>query len=141
MSEQDNIRLIQTAYDAFNTGKIDELVKLNAEDVEWITPGPPDVLLTAGTRRGRAEVANFFSTLSSQQDVELFQPEEFIAQGDKVVAVSKYRGRVKATGKTIETTLIHLFDIKDGEIIRFREFYDTAMALPAFLTSQAATPK
>lgn len=141
MSEQDNIRLVQNVYDCFRKGKIDDLVNLHAEDVEWITPGPPDVLLTAGTWRGRKEVANFFAALSTQQDTELFEQEDFIAQGDKVVAISKYRGRVKATGKTAETTLVHVFDIKNGQIQRFREYFDTAAILPAFMTSKAATPK
>lgn len=139
MSEQDNIRLIQKAYQCFKEGKIDDLIKLHAEDVEWITPGPPDVMRTAGTRRGQKEVAEFFATLAAEQDVELFEPQDFIAQGDKVVTLSKLRSRVKATGKTAETMLVHVFDIKDGKIQRFQEFFDTAAMMPAFLTSQAAT--
>ena len=139
MSEQDNIRLVQNAYDCFEKGKIDELLQLQAEDVEWITPGPPDVMPTAGTRRGREAVAEFFSTLSAQEDVEVFEPQEFIAQGDKVVSIIKCRTRVKATNKAVEMPLVHVFAIENGKIKRFQEFFDTAAALPAFELGKAAS--
>lgn len=141
MSEQDNVRLVQNAYDAFTRGDIDGLLQLVADDVEWITPGPSDVMPAAGHRRGRAGVADFFSTLTSQEDVELFEPKEYIAQGDKVVAICSYRGRVKATGRNAETDLVHVFDIKHDKVQRFREFFDTAAVLPAFISAQAATPQ
>lgn len=141
MSEQDNIRLVQKAYDCFKTGKIDELINLNAEDIEWNTPGPPELLPTAGTRRGRKEVAEFFNTLGAHEDIEIFEPEDFIAQGDKVVSVIKCRSRVKATGKAADVTLVHVFDIKDGKVKRFREFFDTAEVLKAFEGAKAAGSK
>ena len=139
MSEQDNVRIVQNAYDAFKRGDIEGLLQLVADDVEWITPGPSDIMPAAGHRRGREGVAEFFSSLSAQEDVELFEPQEYIAQGEKVVALAKYRGRVKATGRTAETDLVHVFDIKDGKVQRFREFFDTAAVLGAFISAQAAT--
>lgn len=139
MPEQDNIQLIQKAYEWFTKGKVDEIVNLQAEDVEWTTPGPPAVFHTAGTRRGRQGVAEFFSELSGEQEVETFEAQDFIAQGDNVVAIVKYRSRVKATGKMMDTTFVHVFEIKDGKIKRFREFFDTASVMDAFLTDQAAS--
>ena len=138
MSDQDNVRIVQDAYDAFKRGDIEGLLKLLAADVEWTTPGPTEIMPAAGTRRGPEGVAEFFKTLSEQEDVELFEPQEYIAQGDKVVAISKYRGRVKATGRTADADLVHVFDIKDGKVKRFREFFDTASVLPAFETKSAA---
>ena len=141
MSEQDNIRLVQKAYDCFKRGKIDELINLHSEDVEWITPGPPDVMHTAGTRRGHQGIADFFSTLSAQQDIEVFEPQEFIAQEDKVVSLIKCRARVKATGKAADVSIVHVFDIKDGKVKRFREFFDTAEVMKAFVGTKAAGSK
>ena len=141
MSEQDNIRLVQKAYEFFQKGQIEDLIKLHAEDVEFISPGPPDVLHTAGTHRGHQGITQFFDTVGAEQDFEMFQPEEFIAQGDKVVALIKCRSRIKATGKIAETTLVHVFDIKDGKLQRLREFFDTAAVMSAFIAAQGATSK
>ena len=41
----------------------------------------------AGTWKGRQQVEQFFSRMSEVQDVVEFEPEEFIAQGDKVIVL------------------------------------------------------
>ena len=142
MSEQDNIRTVQGAYSAFQKGDIQGLLGMLTDDVEWITPGPPDIVPTAGTRRGPDGVAQFFSTLSETDDVEVFEPQEFIAQGDKVVALIKCRTRVKSTGRAVDDELVHIFTVRDGKIKRFREYFDTAAAVEALrgpASSQATT--
>ena len=132
MFEQANVRTLIDAYSSFKTGDIEGVLKVLTDDVEWITPGPLELMPVAGTRRGRQEVAEFFSTLNEQEDVELFEPEEYIAQRDKVVVLIKYRGRVRATGKKVESDLVHLFTFANGKIKRFREYYDTAATLDAY---------
>jgi len=132
MSEQENVRTVIDAYSSFKTGDIEGVLKVLTEDVEWITPGPPELMPIAGKRRGRQQVAEFFSTLNEQEDVELFEPEEYIAQRDKVVALIKYRGRVRATGKKVEADLVHLFTFTNGKVKRFREYYDTAATMDAY---------
>jgi ketosteroid isomerase-like protein len=131
MSEQDNVRTVQEAYAAFGRGDIPGLLSMLDENVEWITPGSPDVLPTAGTRRGREGVAEFFSTLAQTDDIEVFEPQEFIAQGDKVVAIIKCRTRLKASGRAVDDELVHIFTVRDGRIARFREYFDTAAAVEA----------
>jgi len=79
MSEQENVRTVIDAYSSFKTGDIEGVLKVLTEDVEWITPGPTELMPIAGKRRGRQQVAEFFSTLNEQEDVELFEPEEYIA--------------------------------------------------------------
>src|ERR1700752_72962 len=137
MSEQANVRTLIDAYSSFKTGDIEGVLEVLTDDVEWITPGTPHLMPVAGKRRGRQEVAEFFSTLNEQEDVELFEPLEYIAQGDKVVVLIKYRGRVRTTGKTVESDLVHLFTFADGRIKRFREYYDTAATMDAYKTASS----
>lgn len=134
MSEQANVRTVVEAYTSFKNGDIESVLKVLTADVEWITPGPPELMPVAGKRRGRDEVAQFFSTLNEQEEVLMFHPEEYIAQGDKVIALIKYRGRVKATGKSVEADLVHIFTLGNGKVRSFREFYDTAAVLDAYKT-------
>jgi ketosteroid isomerase-like protein len=138
MANQDNTQLVQEGYATFSRGDIPGLLNMCTDDVVWITPGPPDQLPAAGMRHGRAEVAQFFSVLKDTEEVEQFEPREFIAQGDKVVALIKYRSRIKATGRTVDTELAHVFTLRDGKIAEFREFFDTAAAVAAFQGAAAA---
>jgi len=132
MSEQENVRILASAYASFKKGNIENVLKILTDDVEWITPGPPELMPVAGKRRGRKEVTEFFSTLKQQEDVELFEPQEYIAQRDKVIALIKYRGKVKATGKTVEADLVHVFTFVNGKVKSFREHYDTAATVDAY---------
>ena len=132
MSEQTNVRTLKDAYSSFKKGDVESVLKVLTDDVEWITPGPADLMPVAGKRRGQHEVAEFFFTLKEQENVEVFEPHEYIAQGDKVVALIKYRGRVRATGRTVEADLVHVFTFANGKIRRFQEYYDTAATLDAY---------
>lgn len=132
MSEQEHIRTVREAYSSFKNGDIEGLLEALTDDVEWITPGPPDIMPVAGKRRGRKQVAQFFTALEELEDVQSFEVEEVIAQGDKVVAMIKYRGRVKATGKPVESDLVHVFSFDQGKVKRFREYFDTAAVLDAY---------
>jgi ketosteroid isomerase-like protein len=132
MANQDNTQSVQQGYAAFARGDVQAVLDMMADDVVWISPGPRNLLPTAGERHGRAQVAEFFSTLNEAEEIERFDPHEFIAQGDKVVALVNYRSRVRATGQTIETELAHVFTMRNGKIAEFREFFDTAAAVAAF---------
>lgn len=98
MNEQENTRLAQQAYERFKTGDIQSLLDLYADDVEWELPAIESVPFT-GKRQGRAAVADFFQAVNEAQEVLSFNPQEFIAQGDKVVVLGNYSWRVKATGR------------------------------------------
>ena len=40
-------------------------------------------------------------------------------------AAVRYTGTGKVTGKTLDVALVHVWDIRDGKITRFRQFIDT----------------
>ena len=44
----------------------------------------------SGKRQGLGAVGEFISTLASLQDARSFEEREFIAQGDKIVALGLY---------------------------------------------------
>ena len=132
MANQDNTQLVQEGYATFGRGDIPALLDMMTEDIVWVSPGPRDVLPTAGERRGHDQVAQFFSTLNDTEEIQRFEPHEFIAQDDKVVALVKYGARIRSTGRTVDTELVHIFTLRDGKIAQFREYFDTAAAVAAF---------
>ena len=124
MSQQ-NIGLVQSGYEAFGRGDLDGLLSLLDANVEWKTPGASD-LPTAGTRRGHAQVREFFGTLLELFDFELFEPRTFIADGDRVVVLGLDRVKVKGTGKSLSEEWCHIFTLQNGKVVAFQEFFDTA---------------
>src|SRR5688572_10690851 len=84
MSEQENTRIVQQSYEHFKSGDIQALLDLYSEDVDFQLPEVENVPFT-GAHKGREAVARFFQSLNEAQEVLTFNPQESIAQGDKVV--------------------------------------------------------
>jgi len=131
MSDQDNSNLVRKAYENFKTGDIEALLGQMSEDVDWRLPDIEGVPF-AGARRGTEQVAEFFSTLADVQDALAFEPREFVAQGDKVVALGGYKWRVKKNGREYGGDFAHVFTVSGDKIVGFHEYMDTAAASGAF---------
>ena len=86
----------------------------------------------AGGRKGRERVGSFFSELADSQESVSFEPREFVAQGDKVVALGSYRWRVKKNGREYGGDFAHAFTVRDGKIAGFHEYMDSAAATAAY---------
>ena len=137
MSEQNNTALIQDLYAAFGRGDIPAILSRLADDVEWTTEGP-SAIPYAGKLTGPAKVRGFFEALGGTQDNMKLTTESYIAQGDKVATTGRYSGVVKATGKRFDCAVAHIFTIRDGKVIRFLDFMDTAHMADAYLSSASA---
>jgi hypothetical protein len=96
-----------------------------SDDVNWNIPRIENVRVS-GARTGKARLAEFFSMLAQDQEALLFEPTRFVAEGDLVVALGRYRWRVRATGREVASDFAHVFTVANGRIVRFQEFMDTA---------------
>ena len=131
MSELDNLKVVRDAYLAYRDRNFDALRNCLTEDVRWFAIGPPDVIPTAGTRYGRDQVEQYFETLEGMEAIQSFEPDEFIVEGDKVVAIGDLERHVDSTGSVIQSPWIHVYILRNGKISDFRSFYDTAAAVTA----------
>jgi uncharacterized protein len=131
MSEQESVAVVRRAYEQFKGGDIPSLLDSLTEEVDWRLPEIEGVSFSGG-RRGRESVGGFFSQLADSQETVSFEPREFVAQGDKVVALGTYRWRVKKNGREYGGDWAHVFTVRDGKIAGFHEFMDSAAARAAF---------
>jgi ketosteroid isomerase-like protein len=136
MSKQ-NTAIAQQAYENFKTGNIQALLDQLSDDVTWQLPEIKGVPL-AGKRTGRDDVRDFFATVARDQEVLEFEPLEAVAQGDKVVSLGHYKWRVKETGREFESDFVHVFTIRQGKIVAFREHFDSAVVAAAYQKAMTA---
>lgn len=139
MAEKENLQVVQSAFERLGAQDAEGFMALLSDDVEWATPGPPDVLPFAGTHRGPRAVAAWFTQLNALEDVQRFQPTDFLAQDDKVVVLGESRVRVRATDRVIDDHWFHVYTVHEGKITRFREAYDTAAEVAAHQQGQCGT--
>lgn len=120
----DALSTVQGAYAAFGRGDIPAVLDTLAEDVEWVLPQVDNPI--GGTHRGKAAVQAWFGKLADTLDFQRFEPREFIAQGDKVVVLIRSESIVRSTGKKLSDDLAHVHTYRNGKLVRFQEYSDTA---------------
>ena len=145
MSEQENIKTVQQVYENFKgenfrSADMQSLLGLYSDDVEWQVPEMENVRL-AGKRSGLKGVREFFSAVADDLEALQFETQEFIAQGDKVVALGRYSWRVKATGKEFSSDWAHVYTVREGKIVRFQEYMDTAAEIKAHRKRKVRAPR
>jgi ketosteroid isomerase-like protein len=119
------LNIIQQAYEAFGRRDIPALLNLVGDQVDWAFVGPAS-LAYAGTRQNKNEVASFFSELEKADDTLAFEPREFIEAGDNVTVLGWIKGIARDTKIPFETEWAHVFTVRDGKVVRWRGFANTA---------------
>jgi ketosteroid isomerase-like protein len=131
MNESANTQIVKDAYAAFARGDIPAILAMLDPSIEWTAVAGAEVP-TAGTRRGPTGVAQFFEDLAGAVAFERFEPREFIAQGDKVVALGYYSARAKPTGQPFASEWVMVFTVRNGKVTRFVEYADSLNITRAF---------
>lgn len=126
-----NIETTQAIFAAFGAGDIPAILEHLADDIviEFYGPAP---IPYAGTWRGHAEARRFFETVLSSVRINQFDPEEFLADADKVIVTGHLNLVALTTGRTIDSDFVHVITLSEGKWTRFRDFMNTAVAAAAF---------
>ena len=118
-----NVEVVKAAYEAFGRGDVEAVLGAMTEDVEW---NEAEGMPYGGRWNGPQAVAeNVFAPIV--EDIPDFSvtPEEIYASGDTVVVVTRYAGTGKETGAQLDLQVVHVWDLRDGKLARFRQFADT----------------
>ena len=138
MQEAQNIKVVQEAYAAFGRGDVQGILDRLADEVIWKgVYGAASYVPTSGERRGKAAVATFFKQVAETVKFSQFDPKEFVATGDKVVALGHYRATT-SIGKNFEADFAMVFTLTNGKVSHFQEFTDSAAINVAYSTASAA---
>ena len=125
----ENKQLIRRMYDAYSRGDFDTVLANMTDDVTWYVPGVPPF---AGHRTGRDEVRQFFEESVRWVNIDEFDADEILADGDRVVVLGRQRATVRETGRHFETRWAHVFTLRNGKVASGQVFTDTHAIASAF---------
>jgi ketosteroid isomerase-like protein len=132
MEEARNTTVVQEAYAAFSRGDIQTLLSKLADEIVWTAVyGAGSHVPTAGERRGKAAVAEFFKQVAENVNFSRFEPKEFIATGDKVVALGHYTATTPMK-KSFDSDFAMVFTLRNAQVTRFQEFCNSAAINAAY---------
>ncbi|HWC37295.1 MAG TPA: nuclear transport factor 2 family protein [Acidimicrobiales bacterium] len=126
MSADDNIKTVQSLYEAFGRGDVGTILDAVADDVDWGAETTSTAAPWYGVRRGKSGVASFFEGFGSTMEVDEFTPLTFAGNDDSVLSVVRCRTRARATGKSVDMHLHHYFRFSNGRVVYYRGTEDTA---------------
>jgi ketosteroid isomerase-like protein len=120
-----NLNEVQGAYEAFAEGNVPAVLGILSPDIAWTeAEGFP----YGGTYIGpNAVLEGVFMRLGAEWDGFTVVPAEFIDGGDTVVALGRYSGTYKATGKSFQADFAHVWKMQDGKVVRFVQYVDTLL--------------
>jgi ketosteroid isomerase-like protein len=97
-------------------------------EIEWIEdPQRAD----GHTYRGHAGVRESWERWLEQWEEYGYEAERFIDCGDDVLVVAREKGRGATSGATVSARIYSVITLRDGKILRYREFYDEEAAFEA----------
>jgi ketosteroid isomerase-like protein len=138
MQDAQNIKVVQEAYAAFGRGDVQGILDRLDEGIVWkgVYGAGPHVP-TAGERRGKAQVREFFKQVAESVNFSRFEPKEFIASGDKVVALGHYTATTSLR-KSFDSDFAMVFSFRNGKVTEFQEFTDSAAVNAAYAVAEPA---
>lgn len=132
MSNVEKLREVCRLWNETKGTSIDKWMELMAEDIVFRSSagGAAGVEFT-GDRRSKDEMARYFAGLSADWEMIHFTSEEFLEAGEWVVMRGQCAFRHRRTGKSFETPRADFVRFRDGKIVEYFEFYNTAKVLAA----------
>ena len=88
---------------------------------------PEGMPVGAGHYEGLEDVLErFLASFYGALDVR-FVADEFVANGDTVVAIGRIQGKTRRTGVPVDVAFVHVWTVSDRYLRRMRAFTDTAV--------------
>jgi ketosteroid isomerase-like protein len=134
-----SVEVVKGIYEAFGRGDVPAVLAAMADDIDWHeAEGMP----YGDLHHGPAAVAqNVFGPLAEDVPDFAATPKELIASSDTIAVVARYTGTGKATGNKLDLPVVHIWDVRDGKIARFRQFAETAKFLEVVPAEIATTSR
>jgi uncharacterized protein len=125
---QENIELVEAAFDAWNRGEIEAFADHVAEDVAWLeASGRPEGGSSElfGRDRLRHSLESFFEAWESYH----LKVERIHDLRDRVVAVVREVARGRASGVEVDGRWGYVITVEEGLIARIEAYRDAGQAL------------
>lgn len=127
----ENKQKIEELYAAFGKGDVPSIIGALDPQVEW-WEAENFIYADKNPYRGPESVLmGVFGRLAAQWDGFAVSVEEVLDAGDSVVGRGYYSGKYHQTGREVRAQFAHVFKLRDGKVVKFQQYTDTAQFLQA----------
>lgn len=127
-SAQENVATVRRGYDLFNSGNLQELQGIFAEDAVWHVGGRGQL---SGEKGGREACFAYFDQLGQLTQGTIRAEIHDVVGGDEhTVGIHTTTGQRE--GRTLSQHTVLLFHLRDGRITEGWEHYEDSRAVDEF---------
>ena len=135
MDDNPNVAILRDCYTHWHEtrgGSVDKWMGIAEEEftLRSMADGRPGAEFTAACGC-KDDLGRYLSGLTGGWEMEYYRIDEYIAQGDTVIAIGSTAWTNNATGKRAETLKADVWKFRDGKAISFLEFYDSCALIEA----------
>ncbi|MBR1249276.1 nuclear transport factor 2 family protein [Bradyrhizobium sp. AUGA SZCCT0169] len=135
-NEAANVAILKDAYRQWHEskgGSVEQILSICDPDISWdsVPRGQVPVLAFAKQYESREALRAYFGGLLNDWEMVSYTIDEYIAQGDAVVARGSCAWTNKKTGKVADTPKVDFWRFRDGKAVEFYEYFDTAAVAAA----------
>src|ERR1044071_2857723 len=125
MSEE-NVNVVKGMYEAFGRGDIATVIAALDPRGEWWEA--EDFIYAGGNPYvgPDAVLQGVFARIGGEWEGFAVSPKEVLDAGETVVGHGHYSGTYKKNGERVRAQFAHLFTFRDGKVVKFRQYTDTA---------------
>ena len=125
-----NTPTVQDLYAAFARGDVPFILERVSDDVRFENSDAP-ALPHHGTYTGKDGIATFFGNIGGAFEVTSFDPADYRAVGDEVIAFGAWSCVARVTGKPFTAQWAMRFRLRDGKVTFAHVYEDTAVTAAA----------
>lgn len=115
---------VKGLYEAAARGEMNVLFEALAPTIEWReAEGSP--FASGNPHVGPDGVGKLLAAIGEAIDGLAIVPMNVIDGGDTVVVEGRYKGKLRDSGKAFDAQFAHVWQLRDGKVVRFQQYTDT----------------
>ena len=117
--------IVRALYEAFGKGDLPAVLGTFDPQIEW-REAENFLYADRNPYVGPQAVAQgVFQRIASDVKDFAVVPERYVEGADTVVVEGRYKGTMNATGVSVDAQFAHVWELRNGRIVRFQQYTDT----------------
>jgi uncharacterized protein len=134
---ESNADLVRQRFGPMRDGDVEALLPLIHPEFEVTTP--PALAAEPDTYRGREGIRRYFESFYESMDRVSFEPDDFIAVGERVVVPVTLRARGRTTGIETAQRVVQVWELRDEKAYRIEVYATLEEAMDAARSAEGAS--
>jgi len=122
---QEMVDTVRGLYDSFATGNIPAVLAALDPKVEW-REAENFIYADGNPYIGPEAVLGVFIRIATEWDGFTVSPDGVLDAGETAIGHGYYSGSYKSNGAQVRAQFAHFFTFRDGKIVKFQQYTDTA---------------